>query len=120
MSSSTYDVTPITDFVNTTLFGVLKKISQDYSLDINELCQKYDVVMLEEKKKPKVKKQKEQNDLIPMQEFMYEETKYLVDKKNNVYTYNVEKAIKIGQKLINGTVKFNKTYLSHQQATLPQ
>ena len=104
---------------------ILAMIAQEYDLDINELQEKYgskpfaidlgkvkkktstqeaDGAQSEPKKRGRKKKPKE--ELIETEEYEYEGVTYLVDGDNNVYTYNVEKPVYIGTKLIDGRVKF--------------
>ena len=53
-----------------------------------------------------MRKKKQKDEFIKTVEYEFEGQKYLVDDANNVYTYDVEKPKLIGEKLINGTVRF--------------
>ena len=42
-----------------------------------------------------------------MTKYIYNGESYLMDKQNNIYTYNLESPTLIGVKLVNGEVKLN-------------
>lgn len=62
------------------------------------------------KKKPapqkRGRKKKEKEEFIETEECEYDGKVYLVDKKNVVYTNNMESPTIIGQRLVDGTIKF--------------
>lgn len=100
---------------------LLKMIANDYKLDADELIDKYidkkdtetiNVNTIIPAKKP-VKKR---NDFIETEEVTYENTTYLVDNKNQVYTYNVDRPMLIGERLIDGTIKFFEAYKKYLQS----
>jgi hypothetical protein len=100
---------------------VLKGVATDYEIPFDELMEKYGALSLsfdvskpkkkashstEPKKRGRKKKQKE--EMIETEEYEFEGTTYLVDKDNNVYTYDVESPMHIGTKLIDGRIKLIK------------
>ena len=97
---------------------VLKAVATDHEIPFEELMEKYGMMTLsfdvskpkkkapcstEPKKRGRKKKQKE--EMIETEEYQYEGVTYLVDKDNNVYTYDVDQPTYIGTKLIDGRVK---------------
>lgn len=97
----------ILDSFTKNLEKLLEDISKTYSIDYDELKDKYigkkDQVSVP-KKRGRKKKQKE--EFIEAEEFEYEGVTYLVDDKNNVYTNNVEAPNLVGEKLVNGSIRF--------------
>lgn len=97
---------------------VLENISQKYGIDLEELKCHYingDIELtntstdkpdaaVEKKKRGRKKKLKE--ELIETREYEFEGVKYLVDNDNNVYTYNIEAPVHVGEKLVDGTIAF--------------
>lgn len=99
---------------------VLKAVATDYEIPFDDLIDKYGTMSLsfditkpkkkaprstEPKKRGRKKKQKE--EMIETEEYQYEGVTYLVDKDNNVYTYDVDQPTYIGMKLIDGRIKLN-------------
>jgi len=107
--------TQLNAIVSSEVTAVLKRISTDYSLDYDELISKYvKTDGAPEVKKARGRKKKDDTSVIETVEFPYQGTTYLVDTQANVYTYNVDKPMKIGTKLIDGTIKFSEAYLKKQ------
>lgn len=106
----------IIDKITENLEEMLKDISITYSLDFEELKTKYinkpnETIIIEQqvevpKKRGRKKKQKE--EYIEAEEIEFEGKTYLVDDKNNVYTNNIDFPTLIGEKLVNGNIKFYK------------
>jgi hypothetical protein len=127
---SLYNIDILKEFIDKTLYNLVEKISIDYNLNLNELTSKYNIIsnnilisneIIETKKEikkeikkenKKGRKKKIKDELIEMTEFMYENKKYLIDNNNNIYTYNIETPTQIGQKLVNGTIKFLSEYIN--------
>lgn len=109
-------------YVMTELDNVIKDISSTYKLDYEELKTKYisnsPVAKTTEdvccnnascqpaapKKRGRKKKQKE--EFIEAEEYEFDGTVYLVDNKNTVYTNNVDAPTIVGERLIDGSIKF--------------
>lgn len=114
--------------IETSLTDILIDISTTYNLDQNELLKKYlnltkDIKKKEPKpkkikdnidpniiveKKKRGRKKKEKDEIIKTYEYEYNEIKYLVDDNNNVYSYDIDNPCFIGEKLIDGTIKFKE------------
>jgi hypothetical protein len=56
------------------------------------------------KRRGRKKKQKE--EFIEAEEYVYNGTTYLVDSKNVVYTNNIDAPTVVGERLIDGSLKF--------------
>lgn len=56
------------------------------------------------KKRGRKKKQKE--EVIEMEEYMYDGVVYLIDANNNVYTFDLDAPHLIGERFVDGTVRF--------------
>ena len=100
----------IANGVTVYLQGVLEDIAKVYKLDANELKEKYlDVTSPaatdNTEKKKRGRKKKVKDEFIETYEHEYEGEKYLVDNNNNVYTYNVDEPMLIGEMLVDGTIK---------------
>ena len=80
-------------------------ICRDYNLDVGELLSKY-IDTHKSTSKGRKKKQVNTDDYIETEELEYNGMIYLVDKNNNVYTSNIEQPELVGQRLVNGAVKF--------------
>lgn len=99
----------VCDFVKNDL---LVKISNDYNLDYNELVDKYigpggsAMIGSSDAPKKRGRKKKQKDEFIRTEEYEYDGVKYLLDENNNVYTYNIEKPKLVGEKLVDGTVRF--------------
>lgn len=100
--------------VQAKLTAILEDVATTYNLDKKELIEKY-------VKKPVVKKPKDQDntekrgrrkkdkdELIETEEYEWEGDTFLVDKKNNVYTNEPESPLLIGERLVDGTIRFFK------------
>ncbi len=99
---------------------LLNEIAKDFNISKDILFEKYgelpacidmgkgkkkvDGKVTEPKKRGRKKKIKE--ELVETEEYEYNGVQYLVDKDNNVYTYNVEQPVLVGTKLIDGRIKF--------------
>lgn len=103
--------------INEDIDNMLKDISKTYEIDYIELKKKYSplqnltnnepVVIDGPKKRGRKKKVKE--EFVEAEEFIYKDVTYLVDEKNIVYTNNLETPTIIGEKLVDGTIKFYKS-----------
>lgn len=89
---------------------ILEDIAEAHNLNVSELKEKYlgqnSDLMAEKKKRGRKKKQKD--EMIETVEVEYEGSKYLVDSQNNVYTNNVNAPALVGERLVDGTIKFSK------------
>ena len=101
----------------TEMENLLKNISKDYGLNFDELKKKYmdsslTTPLQSEPDAPKRRgrKKKPQELQISTDPYTFEGVTYLVDSKNTVYTYDTEKPMVVGEKLIDGTVKFSDQY----------
>lgn len=98
---------------------LLKTIAKDYGLEADELIDKY----INNASAANIKKacqKKKRNDYVETEEYTYQDVTYLVDQKNQVYTYNLEKPMLIGERLIDGTIKFFDAYFTVKQRSQPQ
>lgn len=96
---------------NKKLDTILNDISKDYKLDYLELKNKYtnnDSKTNDTIPKKRGRKKKIKEEFIEAEEYEYEGKIYLVDNKNTVYTNNLESPSVVGEKLINGSIKFYK------------
>lgn len=118
---SLHDIsTQLRSFIDQELDIILNSIAKQYKLDYLELKKQYinndnnaikSIPTNDEiipKKRGRKKKQKE--EFIEAEEYEYEGVMYLVDNKNTVYTNNLESPIIVGEKLINGSIKFYKQF----------
>jgi hypothetical protein len=99
--------------------AMLKSIAAEYDLNPNELISKYidgTVPIATPQRASKVSEQKgrkkKKNDYIEVDEYEFNDVKYLVDSKNNVYTHNLEKPMLIGERLVDGKIKFYEGYIA--------
>ena len=96
---------------------ILQSISEKYDIDFTELKAAY--LMPEKKKKtasaakkdddtkkPRGRKKKQKDEFIDPEEYVYEGKTYLVDAKNCVYTNNVDAPRIVGERLVDGTIRF--------------
>lgn len=105
------------------LENVLQQIATDYKLDFNTLMTKYAVTYSQQagagiekvgggggkNKKTKTKTTSSCNDdYIETEEFEYNGKKYLVDTNNIVYTNDVDRPMVVGERLVNGSIKFKR------------
>lgn len=98
---------PLEKYMNDTIYDLVKRISTDFSLDFDEVIKKYNIPQKPKKKTSTASRKKVPSEFIEMAELDFEGTKYLIDNKtNNVYTYDVENPKLVGQKLVNGAIKF--------------
>lgn len=118
MAALTHD---INNLVLEHVKSLLESIASTYNLNEKELKEKYmgsaaGVSDIHEsvssnalgeatEKKKRGRKKKQKDEYIETEEYEYEGVKYLVDGNNNVYTYNIEEPMLIGEKLVDGTVK---------------
>lgn len=56
------------------------------------------------RKRGRKKKQKE--ELVEVEEYEYEGTTYLIDASNNVYTFDLDAPHLIGERFVDGTIRF--------------
>lgn len=104
---------------------ILSDISKTYGISKDELLERYmptkedknkkdDEGGLEtaaltasvEPKKKRGRKKKQKDEFISTEEYEFEGEKYLVDGQNNVYTHNIEEPMLVGERLVDGTIKF--------------
>ena len=124
MASSLYNVDAFKKIVDDALETLVARIAIDYKLDVSELKTRYfgpngslgadggsGNAEAPPAPKKKGRKKKVQDNVIETFEYAFEGETYLVDKNNNVYTYNVESPTMIGKKLVDGTIKFHKKYM---------
>lgn len=113
-TATLYSIDSFRCLVDSALENLVTKISVDYNLNIEELKTKYLNGKIEDqdvnKPKKKGRKKKVADNVIETVEYSFENIKYLVDKHNNVYTYNIESPTCVGKKLADGSVKFHKKY----------
>lgn len=114
-TATLYSIDSFRCLVDSALENLVTKISVDYNLNVEELKSKYlqgGKIEDPELSKPKKKgrKKKVSDNVIETVEYTFENIKYLVDKHNNVYTYNIESPTCVGKKLADGSVKFHKRY----------
>ena len=88
---------------------VLKDISETYSIPLDVLREKY--INGSPKRKKRGRKKSLKEEYIETEEYTYNGTVYLVDGNHLVYTNNIEAPILVGEKLVDGTIKFNTTSL---------
>jgi hypothetical protein len=86
------------------LYDVLVNVSQTYDIPIDELAAKY---LNNKNKRGRKKILKE--EYIETVEYVYDGIVYLVDDNNTVYTNNLDSHQVIGEKLVDGSIKFYKT-----------
>lgn len=100
----------IQNIINEDIENILKDISKTYKINFIELKQKYinnnDVKNDLPKKRGRKKKLKE--EFIEAEEYVYQNEIYLVDNKNLIYKNDLESPTIIGEKLVDGTIKFYK------------
>ena len=88
---------------NKKLGKILDDIATKYTLDPDELKQNYLITPIKRGRRKKIN-----NEYIEMTEFEHNDEKFLIDDKNTVYTFEPDSPMVIGEKLIDGSVKFNK------------
>lgn len=103
--------------------NMIKNIARDYELNEEELIQRYvyndqngngsitNDGSLPVSSKRVFGTKKKRNDCIETWEYEYNGITYLIDNKDNIYTYNIDKPLLIGDKLLDGTIKFSDEYL---------
>lgn len=112
--------------VENSIKDILTDIAVTYNLSRDELINKYIVTTEKTKKTKKIKeikeaepnviiekkkrgrKKKEKDEIIKTYEYHYQNSKYLVDDNNNVYSFDIEHPVFLGEKLIDGTIKFKQ------------
>jgi len=113
--SSVYDLNELKTILDNAVYNVLKIVSSEYNINFEELKAKFNSSSVslppssKEDKKIKKGRKKKNSEFVEMTKFIYENKEYLVDNENNVYTFDIEKPKLIGQKLVNGIVKFNNS-----------
>jgi hypothetical protein len=100
---------------NKKLSKILDEIAEKYNLDAEILKTQYIPSASAQKKRGRRKKKTD--EIIEMTEYIYENEKFLIDAKNTVYTFEPESPLVIGEKLIDGTIKFNHNY-QHKSCNL--
>lgn len=113
-TNSAYNLDSIKTSIDTILLNLVDKIALDYNLDANELKTKYGLMAVPSAPeapaptpKPRAGRKKNKNEFTEMTKYIYNGESYLMDKQNNIYTYNLESPTLIGVKLVNGEVKLN-------------
>jgi hypothetical protein len=105
-----YNIDPIKEVIDNTICSILEKIAIDYKIDVIELKDKYGFNNTIEPEikiiKKKGRKKKNKEEFTEMTKYTHEGNSYLMDKQNNIYTFNIDSPTHIGQKLVNGTIKF--------------
>lgn len=92
---------------------LIKAIARDYDLDADELIEKYvhgngvDTHGIR-----KCCQKKKRNDYVETEEYDYKGVTYLVDARNQVYSYNLDKPMMIGERLVDGSIKFFEAYIN--------
>lgn len=125
MATDLYSLEAFKKIVDSALENLVVKISVDYELNLDELKTKYLAFKPSEEAEPKPpkkkgRKKKVQDNVIETVEYIYQDIKYLVDKHNNVYTYNIESPTQVGKKLADGSIKFHKKYKPPTFETEPE
>jgi hypothetical protein len=102
----------ITLMINNHLKNILTDISKRFSIDEKSLIERYigeeysnSIFNTNDIKKKRGRKKKQKDEFIETEEYEYKGEKYLVDGFNNVYSYNIEKPVMIGERLVDGTIK---------------
>jgi hypothetical protein len=99
---------------------ILKPIAKDYNLDLKELVNKYltkstespsDVATTStdptaDAPKKRGRKKKQKDEMLETEEYEWNGNKYLLDANNNVFTYDLENPKLVGEKLVDGTIRF--------------
>lgn len=95
---------------------VLKSISSKYNIPYSELKLQFinpkqlneELITKTNTNQPQKRgrKKKEKEEFIETEEYDYNGTIYLIDKKNIVYSNNTEAPVIMGEKLVDGTIKF--------------
>lgn len=113
-TNSAYSLDSIKNSIDTLLINLVDKIALDYNLDAAELKTKYGLISASVPEaaavaspKPRAGRKKNKNEFTEMTKYTYNGESYLMDKQNNIYTYNLESPTLIGVKLVNGEVKLN-------------
>ena len=103
--NSAYNLDSIKTSIDTILLNLVDKIALDYNLDANELKTKYGLVAPSVASvpeapapapKPRAGRKKNKNEFTEMTKYIYNGESYLMDKQNNIYTYNLESPTLIG------------------------
>ena len=89
---------------NKKLSKILDEIAEKYSLSADDLKKNYIPTSL----KKRGRRKKKTDEIVEMTEYKYQEETFLIDSKNTVYTFEPESPLVIGEKLIDGTIKFNQ------------
>lgn len=95
---------------------LLKTINEKLNIDLESLIEVYHEFKSQtnsengEIKKRRGRKKKTKEINIETSRYTYRNVTYLVDDKCNVYTYDIKNPLQIGQKLIDGTIKFFEGY----------
>lgn len=102
------DFNKIQTVIDDQLSIIIDEISEDFKLDGELLKNKY---IQRQTIKRRGRKKKPKENFIETETYKFNDKTYLVDSNNNVYTYNVNNPVLIGEKLINGNIKFIDGYL---------
>lgn len=101
----------INNIVNSRITTIIDEISHDFNLDNSLLKNKY---ITQPINKRRGRKKKTKDKFIETSPYTFNEKTYLVDNDNNVYTYNINNPLLIGEKLINGNIKFTEGYVESE------
>jgi hypothetical protein len=88
---------------------LLDKIAHDYQLDLEELKERYlppMTIPAKGKRKQGRPRKIDMDDYVETEEILYDNKLYLVDEKNNVYTYDLESPLVVGERLEDGRITF--------------
>jgi hypothetical protein len=85
--------------------GILQDISIHYGLNYDELKMRY-LSSNEVTPKKRGRKKKQKEEYVEAEEYVYNGALYLVDAKNVVYTNDLEAPCVVGERLIDGSIKF--------------
>lgn len=89
--------------------NILQDIAMTYNIDYKQLHDKYMPKYNENNvKKKRGRKKKEKEEFIEMTKYEYNGMYYLIDNNNVIYSNNINNPRVLGEKLIDGTVKFNQ------------
>ena len=101
--------------VDIQILEFLAIISEKFDIDRDQLIEIYNqskqnICASDTEKKRRGRKKKSKEIDIQTEPYTYKNITYLVDDKHHVYTYDINKPVLVGQKLVNGTIKFEPGY----------